>query len=373
MISLLHSRRSGFLFRNSLPLFLLCCFNGLAAQQLAAYHDNQKRFFIFDNGKTVQAEYLAVKDFSIGGTCLLYTDSRNNLKMYYQGEISTLEVSAPNKFEALDYLSVYNIGSIVKIIENGRSTTISTNAVKYLAEDSLVAFYDQNREMLAVYYKGKIMMLEDGLAGRPANLFKTGDNIVVYVSSRTRDLKVFYQGENRVLEPFLSGGNFKAGRDIVAWVNQSDLKFRIFYRGETYLAEEFAPESWQMGDGITAYVDNTGSFKLFERGETVDISSFPPDFYMVRNSLVIYGEQGYLKVWYNNRAYTLETFIPSDWKADWNTIVYRDLNRNVKVFSRGETKVLTYDLTEDIELYRDIVVVDKGMNNHNVYYKGKKY
>jgi hypothetical protein len=196
------------------------------------------------------------------------------------------------------------------------------------------------RELLATYYKGSIHILEDGLAGKTISSFQSGDNLVAYVSSRTRDFKVFYHGENRTIEPFLSGGIFKAGRDIVAYVNLSDLKFRVFYKGDVFPAEEFRPESWQVGDGIVAYVDNTGSFKYFEGGETEVISSFPPDFYLVRNRLVIYGEQGYLKVWYNNRSYTLESFIPSKWKADWNTIVYSDLNRNVKIFSRGETRVL---------------------------------
>jgi hypothetical protein len=227
--------------------------------------------------------------------------------------------------------------------------------------------------MLAAYYKGKIHMLEDGLAGRPTNVFRAGDNLVAWVSSRTRDLKVFFCGEIITIEPFLSGGNLKAGRNILAWVNQADLKFRIFYRGEVFQAEDFPPISWITGDDMVAYVDNSGSFKLFAGGETATISSFPPDFYQVLNHMVIYGEQGYLKVWYNNRSYTLETFIPVDWKAQWNTIVYRDLNRNVKVFSQGESKVLTYDLAESIELYRDVIVVNKGMSNHNVYFRGKKY
>jgi hypothetical protein len=373
MTSSLLSKKLAFSLKNSLFLFLYYCTISLQAQQLAAYHDNQGRFYIFDNGRTIQAEYLPVKSFSIGGTCLLYADSRNNLKMYYKGNITTLEVNSPDHFIALDYLAVYNIGGIVRIIENGKVTTVTTHAIQYQAEDSVVTFYDADRELLAVYYKGRIQMLEDGLAGKPFNNFKSGDNLVVYVSSRTRDLKIFYQGQNRIIESFISGGSFKAGRDIVAWVNLSDLKFRIFYRGDVFEAEEFTPGSWQTGDGIVAYVDNTGSFKLFSDGETTDISSFAPDFYEVHNRLVIYGEQGYLKVWYNNRSYTLETYIPPDWKAEWNTVVYRDLNRNVKIFSKGESRVLTYDLAEDIELYRDVVVVNKGMNNHNVYYRGKKY
>jgi hypothetical protein len=270
-------------------------------------------------------------------------------------------------------LSVYSTGGIVKIIEKGKPVTISTNSVKYEAEDSLVTFYDASRSLLAAYYKGGIHMLEDGLAGRPNNNFKSCDNLVAYVSSRTRDLIVFYRGENRVIEAFQSGGSFKAGRDIVAFVNQADLKFRVFYQGEVLLAEEFPPESYKMGDGLAAYVDNTGSFKVFVDGETVTIASYAPEFYEVHNRMVIFGEQGYFKVWYDYRVYTLETFIPNDWKAEWNTILYKDLNRNVKVFIKGDSKVLTYDLSEDVALYRDVVVVNKGMNNHNVYFGGKKY
>jgi len=43
------------------------------------------------------------------------------------------------------------------------------------------------------------------------------------------------------------------------------------------------------------------------------------------------------------------------------------------VFRDGENKVLTYDIVEDLELYRDLIVTNKGLNNHNVYYNGKKY
>ena len=107
---------------NHLLVFLLAVFNVAEAnsQTLAAYHDNQERFFIFDGGKTIQAEYLPVKSFSIGGNCILYINNRGNLKMYYKGSISDLEVGGVSQFVAMDYLSVYSIGDIVKIIENGQ-------------------------------------------------------------------------------------------------------------------------------------------------------------------------------------------------------------------------------------------------------------
>lgn len=373
MISLPRSKRLVSLLRISLVGWLLAPSCLVPAQHLAAYHDNQNRFFIFDNGRTIQAEHLPVKDFSIGGNCVLYVDSRSHLKMYFQGEISTLEVSKPHQFKAYDYLAAYNIGGIVKIIEQGKLTTVSTNAMSYLAEDSIITFYDSSRELLAVYYQGRIQMLEDGLAGRPVSVFHAGDNLVAWISTLTRTLKVFYQGRIIELEPFLSGGTFKAGKDVLAYVNQSDLRFKVFYKGSVFEVEEFRPDSWQTGDGVVAYVDNTGTFKIFGDGETTTISTYPPDFYQVQNRMVIYGDRGYFKVWYNNRDYTLETRVPESWKADWNTIVYLDLNRNVKIFSQGESKVLTYDLAEGISIWRDLVLVNKGMNNYNVYYRGKKY
>ena len=191
-----HSKRSASsLWNRVLFIILIAGYGHVNAQQLAAFHDNQGRFHIFDNGRTIEAEYLPVKSFSVGGKCILYTDNRNHLKMYYKGAVTQLEVNAPTRFEALDYLSVYSIGGIVKIIENGRTITISTNSIKYLAEDSLVTFYDASKELLAVYYKGRIHMLEDGLAGKPSNFFKAGDNMVAYVSSRTQVFKVFYLGQ----------------------------------------------------------------------------------------------------------------------------------------------------------------------------------
>jgi hypothetical protein len=204
-------------------------------------------------------------------------------------------------------------------------------------------------------------------------LFKASDNLVAYVALRTGDLKVFQNGKTQVILPFVQDGSFKTGRDLVAYIAPSEQNFRVFYKGNEYILEEFPPISYQAGDNIVAYVDNTGSFKVFRDGETMQISSFAPDFYQVRNKLIVYGEKGYFKTWYNDNPYLLETYIPRKWLANWNTIVYQDLNRNIKVFANGNTKVLTYDLAEEIYLYRDVVVVNKGMNINNVYYQGKKY
>jgi hypothetical protein len=355
-------------------LFLgMSCSLSCFSQDLAAFSDNMDYFYVFDRGQITQLEYLKVQDFSVGGNCILYKDNRNRLKMYYKGEVSELTVNNISNFKALDYLAVYSYAGIIHIIENGRVKTVNTHSLNYIAEDSLVAFYDDTQSFLAAYYHGKIYRLEDGLVGEQPSSFRCGDNIIAYLSPRTGDLMVFYQGATFSLEPFVSEGTFKAGRDIVAYVNAADQKFKVFYRGETKVIEDFPPLSFQTGDGIVAYVDNTGRFKLFCNGEVTDISSSEPGFYKVENRIVVFEEQGYFKTWYKDQIYEIENYVPAKWEAGWNTIVYIDHNRNIRVFRDGESKVLTYDIVEDMELYRDLIVTNKGLNNHNVYYNGKKY
>jgi hypothetical protein len=359
----------------ALVLFLCLILYGLSgySQYLAAFNDNMDNFYVFDRGQIKQLEYLKVQEFSIGGNCMLYKDNRNHLKMYYNGEVTELSVNNISDFIALDYLAVYAYAGIIHIIENGKVRTINTHSLDYYAEDSLVAFYDDVQSFLAAYYQGRIYRLEDGLVSQQPTSFRCGDNIISYISPRTGDLMVFYQGHTYSLETFVSEGTFKAGKDIVAYVNAADQKFKVFYRGETFVIEDFPPLSYKMGDGIVAYVDNTDRFKLFYNGDVVDLSSVSPGFYDVQNRIVIFEEQGYFKSWYKDQLYELENYVPSKWKAQWNTIVYIDQNRNIKVFRDGENKVLTYDIVEDLELYRDLIVTNKGLNNYNFYYNGKKY
>ncbi|MBN1413938.1 MAG: hypothetical protein JW973_02455 [Bacteroidales bacterium] len=351
---------------------LICCLSG-HAQHLAAFSDNMDKFYVFDRGQIKQLEYLKVKDFSVGGNCLLYKDNRNRLKMYYDGEVSELSINNISDFKALDYLAVYSYAGIIHIIEDGKVRTINTHSLHYYAEDSLVAFYDATQSFLAAYYRGRIFRLEDGLVGEQPSAFRCGDNIIAYLSPRTGDLMVFYQARTYSLEPFVDEGTFKAGTDIVAYMNAADQKFKVFYRGRTYVIEDFPPLSYKVGDGIVAYVDNTERFKLFYEGEVIDLSSVTPGFYDVQNRIVVFEEQGYFKTWYKDRLYELENYVPAKWEAHWNTIVYIDQNRNIKVFRDGENKVLTYDIVEDLALYRDLIVTNKGLNNYNIYYNGKKY
>ena len=237
-------------------LFLFLLFFGpvTEAQQLAAFHDNQHHFYIFDNGSFIQAEYLPVKSFEVGGDCVLYIDDRNRLKMYYKGEISILEVNGADQYSAMDYLSTYSFSGVVKVIENGMVTTITTYSAQYTPQDSLVVFYDLNSQILAVYYNDSVVKLEDGLAGTSYSGLVSNDNIIAYISKSSNNLKAFYHGKGSIVEPYFDGTRYKAGRDIIAYVSGSDLSFNVFYKGEKRILESFPPLSYQTGDDLVAYL-----------------------------------------------------------------------------------------------------------------------
>jgi hypothetical protein len=167
--------------------------------------------------------------------------------------------------------------------------------------------------------------------------------------------------------------SFKAGQDIVAYINRLDNSFNVFYKGEIITLEIFPPVSYRMGDGFVAYVDDMGNFKVFYDGEIIELSSYPPDSYVCRDNLLFYSEYEYIRVFHKGEIYEVESFIPRNFEMDWNTIVYIDPTSRVWMFNGGEKKYLVNDVVEDFKVYRDLVVLNLGMNRNLVYYQGEMY
>ena len=343
------------------------------SQKLGAYTDYRDRFFIFDDGKSIQAEDLKVESFSIGGTCVLYVNNQGNLKLYQDGLIVKLEPGGVTNYLATDNLAAYTIFEKLKVIENGRSVTLSTRCPLYDIEDSLIVFYDKNLASLRIYYDGDIQDIESGLMGLPVSNLKCGDNIVAYISSLSGDFKVYYRGENHIILDHVDNLSFKAGKDLVAYINPLDGTFHVYYKGQDYEIENFSPTSFKTGDGFVAYVDNSGIFKAFYRGSVIEISDFAPDTYLAEDNLLVYTESGYFKVFYNGQRYEVEGYVPRNFEMDWNTVAYVDNTNRIWLFTKGEKKFLINDLINSFNLYRDLIIMNVKVDRNIIYYNGKFY
>ena len=165
----------------------------LGAQNIAAFSDYKKSFFVFDDGKIRQLEYQPVLEFEVGDKCLGYVTNSDHFKVYYNHVDYDL-AALVKSYKVTDNLVSYQVGTQLHVFEDSKKKLLSKFIGNYLAGDSLIAFFDTEFYYFQVYYKGEIITLEDGLLYEDAALFKVGSNILGYIDA-FKNFKVFYQGE----------------------------------------------------------------------------------------------------------------------------------------------------------------------------------
>lgn len=341
-----------------------------AAQDLGAYSNYLGHFYIFDHGKSYKVEDLPVQSFGIGSECVLYINSQGNLCLYKDTVVTKLEGNGVTKYYVTDHLAAYSIYNKLKVIENGAPVTLSTNCPLYRVQDSLIAFYDGDKESLRIYYKGTVTDIESGLLGIPVNKISVGENTIAYISSLTNDFKIWYNGSVNTIINNIGSISFKSGRDIVAYINVLDNTFHAYYKGDDYLLENFMPKSFKTGNGFVAYVSYTGDFKVFYDGQISTLTPYAPTKYDVSANILLFDDGNYFKAFWKGQTYELESFIPDVFNLNWNSLVYRDNTNRIWLFSGGEKKYLLNDLITYISNYRDLIIMGAKINRTIIYYKG---
>jgi hypothetical protein len=356
-------------------LFLIGLFSVTSsiAQDLGAYSDYKGHFFIFDHGKSIKIEDIQVQSFAIGGECVLYINSQGHLKIYRNGVVSELQAVGATKYYATDHLAAYQIFDQLVVVVDNIPLTLCRNCPVYQVQDSLIVFYDNDSKSLKIYYNYAVSEIESGLLGMPVTRLRSGDNIVAYISSRTKDFKIWYAGENHTILNYADRISFRAGKDVVAYANILDNSFHAFYKGIDYKLDEFLPKSYKVGDGFVAFVDYSGEFKVFYNGETISVSNYAPDEYIVEDNLLVYTEYNYFKVFCKGKIFELEGYVPANYKYDWNTLAYLDNTNRIWVFNGDGKKYLTNDLIESFDIYRDMIIMQAKVDRNIIYYKGNFY
>lgn len=360
-------------------LVLLVLSFQLQAQQVTAFQNQREHFYVFDNDKFIKITELPVVDFKVGGNFVAFLDASMGFKAYYNGEVHELEMGGVLKhqyFPTQSFLVYMITDNLYLIDKNGVKSLLSRFVDDVRADENLVAYHDWNVNALVVYYKGTVTLVEESLAGRAIENFDIGENTVAFITTVEQKFRVFWEGEVYDVMNFATADmKYKADRDIAAFVDPSNNTFNAFYRGEMYELEPFPPQSFQLGDGMVFYVDNTGAFKVFERGETEEINSFPPDSYTVRDSIMVYSETNdFFNAWIDGEHYELERYVPRAFLIDRSTLLYLDDNLNGKIFEDGEGKTVIYDIIAgDFALNRNVISYKVGANTFKVYHNGKSY
>ena len=342
----------------------------LAGQNISAYSDYKNYFFAFDNGPNIELESQPIKSYRVGGNAVAYVNGADNFRAYFNGETYDLLSIPPADYVATDNYVVYYRDMILNVFDNGKRTLLSGYTKAYEAGDSMVGFFDLNNYMLRAYYNGQVQDIENLLGRQEDSIkFKVGDNIMAYINASDQ-FKIFYQEHILQLESY-PADSFKVGRNTVAYVDGYSQNFKIFYNGMSYTVESTPPRSFRVADDMVAYVSNTGDFKIFYQGQLLKISSFEPVFYKVQDKVMVFFDNKFFTAFYNGKITTLETYIPSNYQLDFNTIAYIDRISYLKAVYEGKQQRISEEKITTFELTGNVLKYSYGMSEVKFFLRGK--
>ncbi len=335
-----------------------------------AYRDYRGYLYAFRNGMPTQLESQEIKTLKSKGTVLGYVNNANNLIAYYNGTKNDLSDATNTTFDLTDHLLIYLRDQTLGVFEDGNTTRLTYFIRDYLAADRLVAFRDKNMDLLKVYYQGKISDVEYTGIGTLGG-YAVGKNTIGFVSSNGY-FKIWHDGTQYEIDntpPVV----FKCGKDVVAWINGTTDAFEVFYNGKVLKLSEIRPKSFQVGDGIVAFVTDDGSFKLFSGGKLMKAESYEPEMYAVKDSAVLFFADTKLQLLLNGTRYQLDQSKPSSYQLSNNRVVWEDFSRRIWMFDQGRVQQVTTESHLTYQLNGDVLRYDLSDGTSHIFYHGKTF
>ena len=356
----------------ALLLSLMLMMTGrVRGQGHAAFTNFRDHFYVFDKGHFRQLEHLPILSYQVAKWGVAYQRNDGALMIYHNGVKNKLSEIVED-YQITEGLLVYTYNNTLFVYEGRDKTILSMNAPRYKIDEELVAYYDQIDKMFKVYYKGQTFDVESALSNPPVSDFQVGDNMVAYLDPNNY-LQAFFEGATRRLMLARGRPSYQVDRNLVVYYDVTRSSLQLFHLyGQRQLAT-FRPVSYKVADERVAFVDNDGSFRLYENDQIKTLSTLTPDFYVLRDSLLIYGQQNELMAYYDGQIQRLENFIPAKMEYGFNTMAYLNERNHLRVFQRGELKTLSYEPVNRFEVFWDVVWFNLGVNTNKVYYNGKIY
>ena len=362
--------------RTELFLLLALLLSGTpaAAQDPALYiqgfTDIRRFLFQFRDGITRQLEQQPVRNYKAAGSIIAYANNANDLIVVEDGVKSKLGDMTGTTYELNQAFLYYRRDQVLGVFQRGENKQLTYFIRDYKVSDSLLAFRDQVADILRVYKDGTIRELEITLAGR-LNEYRTGENTVAYVNN-TGFFKAYYQDQvwdidNVAPESFEPGGN------LVAYVDGFYQYLKVFYYGRLLVLEKLKPQSYQAGFETVAYVADDNSFKVFNRGKLLKIESFIPDFYLVRDRSVLFFLNNRLELISDGKRFELDEFMPTRYAMSDDYVAWLDANGRLMFFGEGKIQLVSQEAITAFSLNGAVLKYDLTDGTSRIWYRGKVY
>lgn len=361
--------------RNVLLLFGLLMSGLLHAQPYSGFTNVRQEFHVFDNGVTHRVEGLLPISYKIGKAGIAYLDNQRIFKIYRDGAVNVVNDLFTTEFDVSDNFILYRSANIISVIDQGEVVLLSKLSSKYLLGDSLVFFYDLNKQTFNAYSHGKTTELETFLNLGENDLkfdstVKVSDNIGAYVNFNDQ-FKVFYNDQLETLES-QAVKKFEVGRNTLAYVDINNI-FKIYHKGQTFTIDPFAPKSFMVGDDVVAYQSYDGYFKIFYNGNLHTLGYYEPR-YEVKDWVVSYQDlNGFFKVFHNGTQTMMDNYYPDKIVMGYNSAAYVNKANVLRLFSNGKVYDVTTMNILDMRLDYDVLQYKVGFNAFRFFYNGEFY
>lgn len=364
----------------SLKIFLvsLLCVSTVvsSAQDFAAFQDYRQRFFAFHSGQVTLLETLAVKEFKVTKSGVVYRNNQNDLMIFTENGKEKIEYNAET-LQANDVLIGFTNGSVVKAYnpEDEEKTTLTLNRGNYWVGDDVVVYENAFQGTMHAFESGRMMAIASGIFDSKTSKVSVGENIVMYRFSNSQ-YKVYWN--HKIYDIITYNGNIKisCGRDMAAFNDPITNTFVLFHKGQLFDVETQPAQSFAVGDNLLAYVDASGNFKVYDPNSVNDIqtiANYGTTVYSVKDNVIAFFENGWLKYYNKGEVKEIVNYEPQKWDINENNLVYIDINGMLKGVMEGEEVKITTEKISGFQLFNNCVVVNWINETSSVYWKGEMY
>lgn len=329
---------------------------------------------VFQDGRFHEAEARKPQAVFPCGDRVAYLTDAGDLKLYDDGRVTTLQGGEQVRVGTSKHALAWRSGPSLRIPMGDGAKTICRSVGRYTVTDSIVAFHDQMQQTFSVYWNGRVVPVADVLMSSEDVVWKSGPNtLLLYDLGHSRVL-LFYRGRTSVLCNGTDLARSEPGGDMVAYMDEYDDTFRVFSEGLDYDVDPFAPESFQVGSGLVAYVTNTGEFRCFKDGRVWNIADYAPDEYWVRDSMVVFRDRNDFKVFHGGGVETLARTMPTQWDAVGGMVAWLDVSGVLNLYRAGQQLTVSREAGLDhFELYPGAVRYVSRSGDTKIWWNGKLY
>ena len=240
----------------------------------------------------------------------------------------------------------------LKSFQNGQSRQVDylkPIAIQYSKE--IIAYIDNKSDFIV--YDGKTKEKLTGFA----NDFKIGINLLAWNTGPI--VYAWDNGKKRILTEF--GGRYEVSDSLIVFEDKKENSIKAYYNGQIYdiyysISTLAFPQ--YIGSNTIAYRGNGGVHYAFIAGKTVEIGVInDPVKYSPGVNLIAFNDpyNQSFAVAFQNEVLNVEETMVESYKTGYNTIVYKDRNRNLKGYINNKMVTLS-SFSSFYEVFRNMVV-----------------